>query len=61
MSALASGRCRTSTPAVRRGRPPAGAAGRREELCLSMNSNLETVVELQQAIRQIREAEQRLH
>src|SRR5258708_1501716 len=51
-----------STPAVRRdARSPAGAAGRREELCLSMNSNLETVVELQQAIRQIREAEQRLH
>ncbi len=40
---------------------PAGAAGRREELFLSMNSNLETVVELQQAILQLREAEQRLH
>ena len=54
-----------STPAVRPvwrdARPPAAAAGRREELYLSMNSNLETVVELQQAIRQIREAEQRLH
>src|ERR1700753_2412763 len=36
-------------------------AGRREELLLSMNPNLETVVELQQAIIQLREAEQRLH
>lgn len=34
---------------------------RREELSLSMNSNLETVVELQQAILEIRQAEQRLH
>ncbi len=39
----------------------AGAASPREELLLSMNSNLETVVGLQQAILQIREAEQRLH
>jgi uncharacterized protein len=46
---------------VGRGDRDAGAAGPREELLLSMNSNLETVVGLQQAILQIREAEQRLH